>query len=56
MLKREPNLLRINGKVVVIGDIHGQFYDLINILRKTKFGRVNKKFVFMGDYVDRGRN
>ena len=23
VLKREPNLLRISGKVVVIGDIHG---------------------------------
>ena len=23
VLRREPNLLRVNGKVVVIGDIHG---------------------------------
>ena len=56
VLRREPNLLRVNGKVVIIGDIHGQYYDLVSILKKTKFGRVNKKFVFMGDYVDRGKN
>ena len=56
VLKREPNLVRVNGKVVIIGDIHGQYYDLVSILKKTKFGRVNKKFVFMGDYVDRGKN
>ena len=23
VLRREPNLLRVNGKVVIIGDIHG---------------------------------
>ena len=55
-LKKEPNLVRADGKVVVIGDIHGQYYDLLNILRKAKFGKTNKKFVFMGDYVDRGKN
>lgn len=56
VLQRESNLLRVNGKVVIVGDIHGQFYDLLNILRKAKFGKSNKKFVFMGDYVDRGKN
>ena len=56
VLQREPNLLRVNGKVVIIGDIHGQYYDLVEILRKIKFGKTNKKLVFMGDYVDRGKN
>ena len=56
VLKKEANIVRVNGKVVIIGDIHGQYYDLLNILRKAKFGKSNKKFVFMGDYVDRGKN
>ena len=56
VLQREPNTLRVNGKVVIIGDIHGQYYDLVEILRKIKFAKTRKKLVFLGDYVDRGRN
>ena len=36
VLTAEPNLLRVNGKVVIVGDIHGQFYDLVAMLRKLK--------------------
>ena len=56
VLSAEPNLLRVDGKVVIIGDIHGQFYDLVAMLRKLK-GRnpdPNQKLLFLGDYVDRG--
>ena len=56
VLSTEPNLLRVDGKVVIIGDIHGQYYDFVEILRKIKFGKSNKKLVFLGDYVDRGNN
>ena len=35
-LSAEPNLVRIDGKVVIVGDIHGQFYDLVAMLRKLK--------------------
>ena len=42
--------------MVIIGDIHGQYYDLVEILRKIKFAKTRKKLVFLGDYVDRGRN
>lgn len=39
--------------VAVIGDIHGQFYDLVHTLKIiTEFGRL--KYLFLGDYVDRG--
>ena len=34
VLKAEPNLMRVEGKVVMIGDIHGQFFDLLAMLRK----------------------
>ena len=54
-LSSEPNLLRVNGKVVIVGDVHGQFYDLVAMLRKlsSRSGTPNK-IVFLGDYVDRG--
>ena len=34
LLGSEPNLVKVEGKVVIVGDIHGQFYDLYNMLRK----------------------
>ena len=34
ILGKEPNLVRIEGKVLIVGDIHGQFYDLVEMLRK----------------------
>ena len=54
ILSKEPNLVRISGSVLIVGDIHGQYYDLVEMLRKQKFGKTSKKVLFMGDYVDRG--
>ena len=57
-LASEPNLLRIDGEVTIVGDIHGQFYDLIWMLQKSKARAVGQdsqqKILFLGDYVDRG--
>ncbi|KAI5169890.1 serine/threonine-protein phosphatase 2B catalytic subunit [Pancytospora epiphaga] len=52
VLRIERNLLEINRKCYVIGDIHGQFYDLISMLSNFSFPR--DTLVFLGDYVDRG--
>ena len=47
--------MRVNGRVSVIGDVHGQFYDLYGILKKLhKPESPNDNLLFLGDYVDRG--
>lgn len=51
----EPNVLTLKGEFIVVGDIHGQFYDLLNIFKITKFDE-NTKYLFLGDIVDRGVN
>lgn len=52
-LLKEPNILEVPAPVTIVGDIHGQFYDLIEIF--TVAGKVPfTSYLFMGDYVDRG--
>ena len=57
ILSKEPNLLKVDGKVTIFGDIHGQFYDMLNIFDSDPVRwdkEINSKLVFLGDYIDRG--
>ncbi|ELP86098.1 serine/threonine protein phosphatase PP1-2, putative [Entamoeba invadens IP1] len=49
----EPTVLRLNTPITVVGDLHGQFYDLLRIFETVQYPP-NTTFLFLGDYIDRG--
>lgn len=51
----QPMLLELNTPLNICGDVHGQFHDLLRILHQGRHPP-ESNYLFLGDYVDRGRN
>ncbi|CAL7948751.1 unnamed protein product [Xylocopa violacea] len=54
----QPSLVDItipdDSKFTICGDIHGQYYDLLNIFKLNGLPSETNPYLFNGDFVDRG--
>lgn len=50
----QPSLLELAPPVKIVGDVHGQYTDLIRMFEMCGFPP-NSNYLFLGDYVDRGK-
>ena len=53
-----PSLIRVpvpaDGKITVCGDVHGQYYDVLNLFTLNGLPSEDNPYLFNGDFVDRG--
>ena len=55
LISEEDNVLMLEAPINVVGDVHGQLFDVFNMFDTAKEKSNEKeKFLFLGDYVDRG--
>mmetsp|Transcript_2430 Transcript_2430/g.5202 ORF Transcript_2430/g.5202 Transcript_2430/m.5202 type:complete len:1015 (-) Transcript_2430:195-3239(-) len=54
VFERQPMLLELEAPMKILGDIHGQFHDLLRLL-EVGGPPPTANYLMLGDFVDRGR-
>lgn len=54
VLMSQASILELEAPIKICGDFHGQFHDLLRMF-ETCGAPPHSNFLFLGDYVDRGR-
>ena len=58
MVRKLPSVVHVStalaGKITVVGDMHGQLRDLIQVFRHNGLPSFDNPYLFNGDLVDRG--
>jgi diadenosine tetraphosphatase ApaH/serine/threonine PP2A family protein phosphatase len=55
LFQNEPPVMQLAGEYCIVGDIHGNVDSLIRIFEKKGYPP-QTRYLFLGDYVDRGRH
>jgi len=66
ILQKEENVKHVRSPVTICGDIHGQYVDLLHMFKEmqeknkndfqgNKIISLETRYLFMGDYVNRGK-
>jgi serine/threonine-protein phosphatase 6 catalytic subunit len=55
LLMEESNVQPVVSPVTIVGDLHGQVFDLIHLLNVSGWPP-RTSYIFLGDFVDRGHN
>lgn len=59
-LKEKPNISKVKvgpgDRLTIVGDLHGQIADLLHIIEQSGMPSKTNKYIFNGDFVDRGEH
>ena len=56
LLMEESNVQPVVSPVTIVGDIHGQHFDLLHMFNVVSGWPPHTNYIFLGDFVDRGHN